>query len=300
MIKVENVIKQYGQQNAIDDVSFEIGHDEVVGFLGPNGAGKSTMMKILTGYVSASSGKVWVDGLLVETDNPNTKELIGYLPENNPLYHDMYVREYLDFVCGFYTSVTNKKQTIARIVEMTGLGQEQHKKIGALSKGYRQRVGLAQAIIPDPKVLILDEPTTGLDPNQVVDVRQLIIDLGREKTVILSSHIMQEVQAMCQSAIILDRGKIKAHAPVADLAQQVMGIRVVEIEFLQSSIPEGLFDHSSIKEVEQLSSSKFKVMSDGMDIRPILFQQSVNAGLVIIGMEEKGGSLEDVFRAITV
>lgn len=299
MIKVEGITKLYGEQKALDNVSFEIGSGEVVGFLGPNGAGKSTMMKIVTGFISASKGEAWVDGIKVSLNSPRTKQYIGYLPENNPVYHDMYVEEYLRFVCGFYKLKATKSNVVKQAIEMTGLGPEKHKKIGALSKGYRQRVGLAQAIIPDPKVLILDEPTTGLDPNQVVDVRQLIIDLGKEKTVILSSHIMQEVQAMCQSAIILDHGQIKANAPVAELSQRIKGNQIIEIEFQTQPADLELFNHPSIQEVIATSDVSFRIVSAGEDLRPLLFQRAVDAGLVLLKLNEQGGSLEEVFREIT-
>lgn len=299
MIKVDGVTKLYGEQKALDNVSFEIGSGEVVGFLGPNGAGKSTMMKIVTGFISATTGEAWVDGLKVSPNSPLTKQRIGYLPENNPVYHDMYVEEYLRFVCGFYAIKSAKNNVVKQVIEMTGLGPEKHKKIGALSKGYRQRVGLAQSIIPDPKVLILDEPTTGLDPNQVVDVRKLIINLGKEKTVILSSHIMQEVQAMCQSAIIIDHGQIKANAPVSELSQRIRGNQIVEIEFQRKPDNMELFNHPSISEVIPLSKTSFKVVSAGEDVRPVLFQRAVDAGLVLLKLNEQGGSLEDVFREIT-
>jgi len=215
-IKISEVNKFYGSQKALDQVSFEIGTGELVGFLGPNGAGKSTLMKIITGYVAADGGSVEINGEMVETKNTAIRSQIGYLPENNPLYTDLYVREYLEMVAGFY-QLPNKKEQVLKMVELTGLKTEQHKKIGALSKGFRQRVGLAQALIHDPAVLILDEPTTGLDPNQLDEIRQLISAISKEKTVMLSTHIMQEVEAVCTRVIIINKGKLVADGSVDQL-----------------------------------------------------------------------------------
>ncbi len=210
-IVVQGVTKLYGEQKALDNVSFEVKTGEIVGFLGPNGAGKSTMMKIITGFIPASSGQVNVNDLVVGTDNLEVRKRIGYLPENNPLYPEMYIREYLGFVASIYKTGIPKKKLIDNIIEVTGLRPEQKKKIGALSKGFRQRVGLAQALIHNPEVLILDEATTGLDPNQIVEIRNLIKEAGREKTVMLSTHIMQEVEAICDRVIIIDKGVIVAN-----------------------------------------------------------------------------------------
>jgi len=208
-IAVEKVTKTYGSQRALNDVSFEIGRGQIVGFLGPNGAGKSTMMKIITCYIPPTSGKVAVCGFDVMSQSTEAKKCIGYLPEHNPLYTDMYVREYLSFVGGMY-NIPNVKTRVEEMIETVGLNQEAHKKIETLSKGYRQRIGLAQALIHDPQVLILDEPTSGLDPNQLVEIRNLIIAVGKTKTVMLSTHIMQEVEAMCDNAFIIDHGNIVA------------------------------------------------------------------------------------------
>ncbi|MCC6837460.1 MAG: ATP-binding cassette domain-containing protein, partial [Bacteroidia bacterium] len=209
-IKVENITKQYGEQKALNNVSFEVNTGEIVGFLGPNGAGKSTMMKILTCFIPQTSGKASVCGFDVAEESLEVRKQVGYLPEHNPLYLDMYVKEYLEFIAGLH-HIKNVKERIAEMIEITGLQVEQKKKIGALSKGYRQRVGLAQALIHDPKVLILDEPTTGLDPNQLAEIRNLIIEVGKQKTVMLSTHIMQEVEAMCDRVIIINRGEIVAN-----------------------------------------------------------------------------------------
>ena len=219
-IIVHDLVKQYGSQRAVDHVTFEIHSGEVAGFIGPNGAGKSTVMKIICGYISATSGTVSVNGFDVERQTMGVKRHIGYLPEHNPLYLDMYVKEYLAFTAGLYKLGAAAKRRISDIVEATGLGNEQHKKIGVLSKGYRQRVGLAQALIHDPAVLILDEPTTGLDPNQIIEIRSLISELGKSKTVLLSTHIMQEVAAICQRALIINKGVIVADSTVDNLVKQ--------------------------------------------------------------------------------
>ena len=220
-IKVKNITKLYGSQKALDNVSFEVHTGEVVGFLGPNGAGKSTLMKIITGNISATGGKAFVNDIDVEVNSKAVREKIGYLPENNPLYTDMYVKEYLEYTASIYKLGRETKERIKEIIKMTGLTDEQHKKIGALSKGYRQRVGLAQALLHDPEVLILDEPTSGLDPNQIVEIRNLISEAGRKKTVLLSTHIMQEVEAVCDRIIIIDKGKIKADDSKKDIYSRV-------------------------------------------------------------------------------
>jgi gliding motility-associated transport system ATP-binding protein len=215
-VKVDNITKLYGTQKALDDVSFEVKAGEVLGFLGPNGAGKSTMMKILTCFIPQSSGSANVCGYDVTEQPLDVKRKVGYLPENNPMYTDMYVKEYLSFICGIY-HLDNQKQKVDEMIETVGLGIEQKKKIGALSKGYRQRVGLAQALIHNPEVLILDEPTSGLDPNQLSEIRTLLKQIGKEKTVILSTHIMQEVEAICSRVIIVNKGKIVANDSVQSL-----------------------------------------------------------------------------------
>jgi len=217
---VQDLVKLYGNQRAVDQVTFEVNSGEIVGFIGPNGAGKSTVMKIICGYISATSGSVSVRGFDVKRQSKEVRFNIGYLPEHNPLYPDMFVKEYLTFVAGMYQLGSATRKRILEIVEATGLGSEQNKKIGVLSKGYRQRVGLAQALIHDPPVLILDEPTTGLDPNQIIEIRTLISELGKSKTVLLSTHIMQEVEAICQRALIINKGVIVANAAVNDLVKQ--------------------------------------------------------------------------------
>lgn len=217
-VSVKSVTKTYGRQKALDDVSFDIPEREIVGFIGPNGAGKSTMMKIITGFIPADSGKVTVCGLPSGPNAREVKRLTGYLPENNPLYPEMYVREYLGYVADLYRMGRKSREAVNSVIERTGLVPEQGKKIGALSKGYRQRVGLAQALIHDPQVLILDEATTGLDPNQIIEIRNLISDIGKERTVMLSTHIMQEVEAICSRVIIIDHGRIIADGPIDEIS----------------------------------------------------------------------------------
>lgn len=216
-ITVSSITRSYGRQKALDDVSFRIDAGEIAAFIGPNGAGKSTMMKILTGYITADSGSAEVCGLPVGPGETGTRKLIGYLPENNPLYPEMYVREYLGYVADIYMEGSRRREAVNSVIERTGLTPEQGKKIGALSKGYRQRVGLAQALIHDPAVLILDEATTGLDPNQIIEIRNLISEVGKDRTVMLSTHIMQEVEAICDRVIIIDSGKIIADGPLEDI-----------------------------------------------------------------------------------
>ncbi len=220
-IRIEKLSKHYGEQKAVDEISFEVRKGEIVGFLGPNGAGKSTTMKILTGFLRPTSGSAMVNDLVVDTDSTQIRRLIGYLPEHNPLYLEMYVQEFLAFSGALYgLSGKRLKEKVAEIIEKVGLGPEKHKKIGQLSKGYRQRTGLAQALIHNPDVLILDEPTTGLDPNQLVEIRELIREVGKNKTVILSTHIMQEVEAICDRVIIIHRGKIVADATLQDIRRK--------------------------------------------------------------------------------
>ena len=227
-IKIQNLSKTYGTQRAVDDISFEVAKGEIVGFLGPNGAGKSTTMKILTGYLPATEGSAEVNGFDVKTSPLQVKSSIGYLPEHNPLYLDMYVREFLEFTGSLYGLKGKTLQIkVAETIEMVGLGLEKHKKIGQLSKGYRQRVGLAQALIHNPDVLILDEPTTGLDPNQLIEIRDLIKSVGKDKTVIFSTHIMQEVEAICDRVVIINRGKIVANCTLSELKKGGKGIEDV-------------------------------------------------------------------------
>jgi ABC-2 type transport system ATP-binding protein len=299
-IKIERVSKFYGSQKALDHVSFEIGTGELVGFLGPNGAGKSTLMKIITGYLSSDGGAVTINGEAVETKNVAIRAQIGYLPENNPLYTDLYVREYLEMVAGFY-QLPNKKEQVLKMVELTGLKTEQHKKIGALSKGYRQRVGLAQALIHDPAVLILDEPTTGLDPNQLEEIRQLIRTISANKTVMLSTHIMQEVEAICSRVIIINKGTLVADGSIDQLkGGQFAQKQKVFVEFDKSPNLEAIRKIQGLRKIEPVNATTFIAESDGSnDLRPAIFHFAVNNQLVLLSLKEQQQSLENVFQDLT-
>jgi len=299
-IKIEQVSKFYGSQKALDWVSFEIGTGELVGFLGPNGAGKSTLMKIITGYLSSDGGTVTINGEVVETKNVAIRSQIGYLPENNPLYTDLYVREYLEMVAGFY-QLQNKKEQVAKMVELTGLKTEQHKKIGALSKGYRQRVGLAQALIHDPAVLILDEPTTGLDPNQLEEIRQLIRTISADKTVMISTHIMQEVEAICSRIVIINKGVLVADGSIDQLKSgQFAQTQKVFVEFDKTPNLEALRQVQGLRKIEPINSTTFIAESDGsIDLRPALFHFAVQNQLVLLSLKEQQQSLENVFQDLT-
>ncbi|GAB7089118.1 gliding motility-associated ABC transporter ATP-binding subunit GldA [Marinifilum fragile] len=297
-IKVQEVSKLYGKQKALDQVSFEINQGEVVGFLGPNGAGKSTMMKIITGFIPQSSGLVEVNGLNIEEHSLEVRKQIGYLPEHNPLYLEMYVKEYLDHVASIYKLGKVKKSRIAEMIDLTGLGLEQNKKIGALSKGYRQRVGIAQALIHDPKVVILDEPTTGLDPNQLVEIRNLIQEIGKQKTVMLSTHIMQEVEACCERALIINKGNLVADKKIENLSSELSS-KMIEVEFSSDISLDILSQHKGIKEVISLGDNKFRISSSD-DIRKDIFQMAVNNNWELLEMKSKTQRLEDLFHQLTV
>lgn len=296
-IEVKNVFKYYGEQAALNDVSFSINSGEIIGFLGPNGAGKSTMMKIITCFIPKSSGVVKVCGIDVDEDSIEVRKRVGYLPEHNPLYLDMYVKEYLDFTAGIY-KLKNKKEKVKEMVSLVGLDKEQNKKIGALSKGYRQRVGLAQAIIHDPEVLILDEPTSGLDPNQLVDIRKLILDIGKTKTVMLSTHIMQEVEAICDRVIIIKDGKIVADDTTSHIQQKDEKNLTIFVEFDQVVSRNQLRQISHVKNVKHLEDNKwlFEVNSD---IRAEIARYAQNNSLLILTMRVEEKSMEDVFKELT-
>jgi ABC-2 type transport system ATP-binding protein len=300
-IEVKNITKLYGEQKALDNVSFEIRTGQIVGFLGPNGAGKSTMMKILTGFIPPTSGSAKVCGYDILTQAMEVKRSVGYLPESNPLYGDMYVKEYLHFVAGMHGIHSNVNALVARMIEMTGLGLEQKKKIRMLSKGYKQRVGLAQALIHDPKVLILDEPTSGLDPNQLVEIRNLIKELGKEKTVMLSTHIMQEVEAMCEQVIIINRGKIEANQTIDSIQQAAnTNKEYVEVE-LEGAVNENLLMHiSGVTAVKKQTGNLWLIESEkGHDIRAALFQWAVANQVTVLTLKKHETSLEEVFQQVT-
>lgn len=296
-IEVKNLFKYYGDQAAVKDVSFSVKSGEIVGFLGPNGAGKSTTMKVITGFISASGGTVKVCGKPVTVNSLDTRKLIGYLPEHNPLYLDMYVKEYLTFVGNIY-KVPNIKDRVAEMIKKVGLDVEQNKKIGALSKGYRQRVGLAQAIIHDPDVLILDEPTSGLDPNQLVEIRELIRSIGKEKTVMLSTHIMQEVEAICDRVIIINKGEIVADDKAKDLQFDAQ-LQTVYVEFDGKITKTMLRKIDGVRKVEAVNDGWLleSVAEDDLRKRVARFAQKNNILLVTLKKEEK--SLEEVFKNLT-
>ncbi|HPE57248.1 MAG TPA: gliding motility-associated ABC transporter ATP-binding subunit GldA [Bacteroidales bacterium] len=297
-ITVENITKLYGQQRALDDVSFKISGGEVVGLLGPNGAGKSTMMKILTCFIPPSSGKAYVYGHDIFEESLEVRKKVGYLPENNPLYLDLYVKEYLEFVGGIYR-IGNLQRRINEMIEITGLGVEQKKKIGALSKGYRQRVGLAQALIHDPEVLILDEPTSGLDPNQLVGIRNLIKKIGKEKTVMLSTHIMQEVEAVCDRAIIINKGKIVADDSTEGLSARVAGQHRLRVEFNKEPDLALLKAVDGVKDIAAISDLVYEINSAQQDVREQIFQFAVKNNLVVLSMQQAGKGIEEVFQQLT-
>jgi ABC-2 type transport system ATP-binding protein len=297
-IEVKNLFKFYGEQAAVNDISFSIKKGEIVGFLGPNGAGKSTTMKILTGYMPATSGEVRICGEEVDVDSKETKKKIGYLPENNPLYLDMYVREYLEFVGKIY-KVPNLKQRIDEMIQQVGLEVEQNKKIGMLSKGYRQRVGLAQAIIHDPEVLILDEPTTGLDPNQLVEIRELIKNIGKSKTVMLSTHIMQEVEAICDRVIIIKSGKIVADNSASEL-QYEENKQVVYVEFEGDLNKNQLKKETGISNVKNVGENAWLIESSAnLDLRKVIAQFAQKHNLLVLTLRKEEKTLEEVFKELT-
>ncbi len=297
-IVVNNITKLYGSQKALNNVSFSVETGQIVGFLGPNGAGKSTMMKIISCYIPPTQGTVTVCGFDILEQPLEVKKQIGYLPEHNPLYLDMYVKEFLEFVGGLY-KIKNIKNRVAEMIELTGLQVEQKKKIGALSKGYRQRVGLAQAIIHDPKVLIMDEPTTGLDPNQLEEIRSLIIRLGKEKTVMLSTHIMQEVEAVCDKVIIINKGEIVANESTATL-QKATQKQLYTVEFDKSISKNSLKSIEGVNEVTQLNDNTWQI-STGIekDIRKEIFDFAVQNKLSVLTLNKEEQKLEDVFKQLT-
>lgn len=297
-IKVQEVSKLYGKQKALDNVSFEINQGEVVGFLGPNGAGKSTMMKIITGYIPQTSGLVEVNGLNIEEQSLEVRKQIGYLPEHNPLYLEMYVKEYLEHVASIYKLGKSKKSRIAEMIDLTGLELEQNKKISTLSKGYRQRVGIAQALIHDPKVVILDEPTTGLDPNQLVEIRNLIQEIGKQKTVMLSTHIMQEVEACCERALIINKGNLVADQKIENLSSNI-STKILEVEFSEDIDSSLLDSHKAIKEVNCFGNGRYQISCTD-DIRKEIFQAAVKNNWVILEMKSKTQNLEDLFHKLTL
>jgi ABC-2 type transport system ATP-binding protein len=296
-IEVKNLFKYYGEQAAVRDVSFSVKKGEIVAFLGPNGAGKSTTMKIMTGFIPASEGEVYICGKKVDIDGLETRQIIGYLPENNPLYTDMYVREYLEFVGRIY-KIKNLKARVSEMISAVGLEVEQHKKIGMLSKGYRQRVGLAQAIIHDPEVLILDEPTTGLDPNQLVEIRELIRNIGKEKTVLLSTHIMQEVEAICDRVIIISKGQIVADDKASALQQEIEH-QTVYVEFDTIVSKAQLSKIPGVQQVEALEGGWLLGTSATEDLRKEVAMFAQQQCWLVLAMRIEQKTLEEVFKELT-
>lgn len=294
-IEVNNLSKVYGTQKALNNVSFKINKGEIVGFLGPNGAGKSTMMKILTTFINASDGEAKISDFNIESDSKKVQQLVGYLPEHNPLYLEMYVKEYLAFNAGIYNV---PKSRIAEVIEITGLTPESHKKIGQLSKGYRQRVGLANALLHDPEVLILDEPTTGLDPNQLVEIRHLIKSLGKEKTVFLSTHIMQEVESMCDRVIIINKGEIVADKKLNELRDSKQQTVTVEFDYRVEDVFLKKLPH--VTSVINIHDFVYEItFSTTEDMRSVVFDFAHDNKLKILQLNQKNASLESLFRELT-
>lgn len=296
-IQVEQLTKVYGAQKALDSISFSVKPGEILGFLGPNGAGKSTTMKILTGYIPQSSGKASVCGFDVAEQSIDVRRHIGYLPELNPLYTDMYIKEYLLFAAEVQGVKSHAQKKVDEMIERVGLLPERSKKIGQLSKGFKQRVGLAQAMIHNPQVLILDEPTTGLDPNQVVEIRALIKEIGKDKTVILSTHIMQEVESMCNRVVIINKGRIVADDVIGKLKQGLSGDMQITIELKQQISVDFLKMIQGVKEVKQ-HGKKYVLRCEG-DLREQISVAAASNGWILLSMSAEGESLEKVFQNLT-
>jgi len=294
-IKVENITKVYGEQKALNNISFEVKKPEIVGFLGPNGAGKSTMMKILTTFISPTEGEAQVNGHAISTAPKLVQQSVGYLPEHNPLYLELYVREYLAFNADVYKV---SKARVEEVIELTGLTPEAHKQISQLSKGYRQRIGLANALLHNPDVLILDEPTTGLDPNQLVDIRNLIQSIGKEKTVFLSTHIMQEVEAMCDRVIIINKGEIVANKKLSELREGQEQVVVVEFDYRVEDA--FLLKLPHVKKVTNTFDFIYEItFSTTKDMRSHVFDFAHDNELKILQLNQKNASLESMFRDLT-
>jgi len=300
-IEVQHITKLFGEQKALDDVSFRVDTGKIVGLLGPNGAGKSTLMKILTGFISQTSGEVLVNQIPIEKNGVDIRKEIGYLPENNPLYTEMYVREYLELTGRIYKLGKTLKTRVWEVIGLTGLTSEQGKKIGALSKGFRQRVGLAQALIHDPSVLILDEPTSGLDPNQIVEIRNLISLAGKEKTILLSTHIMQEVEAICDRVVIINKGKIITDKQADQLQDEVPEEKqTVVVEFKEKVSKELLQSFKAFGAIQKVKENIFIIRGlPEKDVRPEIFRFAVENKLTVLSMQEQEKSLEEIFRMLT-
>lgn len=297
-ITVKNLVKIYGEQRAVNDISFSIQQGEIVGFLGPNGAGKSTTMKMITGYLEPSAGDVTVNGVDVKKDPLSAKKKIGYLPESNALYYDMYVKEYLDFIADVH-KIDNKQQAINKVIEQVGVTPESKKRVGQLSKGYKQRVGLAAALLHDPEVLILDEPTSGLDPNQIIEIRNVIKEQGKNKLVLFSSHILQEVEAICDRVIIINKGKIVADDKLANL-RQISSSSVVRVKFKEALEQEWLKRLAAVKSVTKIDTYTWTIETNDPDtVRTELKKLERENNLDIVSLHSASQSLEEIFRSLT-
>jgi len=296
-INVSQLTKRYGNQLAVDNISFTANTGEILGFIGPNGAGKSTSMKVITGSILNFEGTVEINGINIKTDPIKAKQIIGYLPEHNPLYLEMYVKEYLTHVAAFYKLKTPVKKRIEEVISLTGLDIEKNKKIGALSKGYRQRVGLAAAIIHDPQILILDEPTTGLDPNQIVEIRNLIKELGKEKTVMLSTHIMQEVEAICSKIVLINRGRIAIQGNTQDIKETAESQKTVVVEFSEATDSIKLAAVEGVAEIKPAGENTYLIACQtDTDPRQAIFAYAVENGISVLSMQMQEKKLEDVFK----
>lgn len=300
-VLVKDLVKIYGTQRAVDGISFTATKGQITGFLGPNGAGKSTTMKVATCFIPPSSGTVEVCGYDVVSSPIEVRQQIGYLPEHNPLYLDMYVQEYLKFTGGLYgMKGASLQKRIGDMIDLCGLGVEQYKKIGALSKGYRQRVGLAQALIHDPQVLILDEPTTGLDPNQILEIRKVIKSIAKDKTVIFSTHIMQEVQALCDQVIIINKGKIVADKTIAEIRNLNTTVKIIRIEFTEQVDINQFNAFDFVSDARHIQTNVYElVVTTDADTRPLIFKACAEKGWTLIEMKVEEQSLESVFRELT-
>jgi ABC-2 type transport system ATP-binding protein len=300
-IEILNLTKFYGQQKVLDDVNLSLKPGKITGLLGPNGAGKSTLMKIMACFIPPTTGSVSIYGHDVMKDSLKVRQLIGYLPENNPLYPEMYVREFLLFIAGLYDLGKKSKPRVDELIHMTGLLAESNKKIGTLSKGYKQRVGLAQALMHDPQALILDEPTSGLDPNQLTEIRNLIREIGLTRTVLLSTHIMQEVEALCQRTVIISKGKIVADDNTVNISSGVGGKEVITVEFETAVDIDKLSSILGVTKVTSLNLNKFELeAASGSGIRAEVFRFAVEQKWVVVAMQKEERNLEDVFRSLTI
>jgi len=298
-IEIKKVTKIYGLQKALNEVSFTVNQGEILGFLGPNGAGKSTLMKIITCYIPPTEGTVIVDGYDVREDSLEIRKRVGYLPEHNPLYLDMYVKEYLTFIAGIH-KLNKKKEKVSNVVDLVGLGLEQNKKIGQLSKGYKQRVGLAQALIHDPKVLILDEPTSGLDPNQLADIREVIKNIGKEKTVMFSSHIMQEIEAICDRIVIINRGNLIVDKDAIQMMNSNSNQQIVQVEFDTTVSKTELKSIKGVEKVKQLEGDSWQLTSTkSEDLRVEISKFASSKGILVLSLQKETQKLENIFKELT-